>query len=416
LEDLSEYLNSTDYMVAFLGDSLRHAWSLLDELEEITTLESVKQLEETIVSLAAEHRRHEQRAAALGRLGETPWANYFAKLGEDLSSIAAGRIEKLRESTSDKIADAVDAWFEGDGSFQSLIEDELQPVLQATRDDLVRTVSDVLQTVAGTDTAGSNPTNEVKSDLATVGVRMGRVGRACLKIIDPVKGLASAKLTVSTQIVPVKRGFFDYLFLRRMPALQKRLFGADASPSQPVSRQLKARKLGDDAREALQHGFEVAFDDYLSGALDHISTHVLSHYVETLRRGLKGELRKLSDASALEQAAVERRLTELKEVSVALDALREIIGTTGEGLAVLSKQYGETDPELLEQLVSGEVEGLLPEITPADLLGAIDLSAADLDDDSTEIDLDHDQGTDLAEGDDSEVSESDEQGTTATAG
>jgi len=227
--------------------------------------------------------------------------------------------------------------------------------LQATRDDLVRTVSDVLQTVAGTDTAGSNPTHEVKNDLATVGIRMGRVGRACMKIIDPVKGLAEARLSVSTQIVPIKRGFFDYLFLRRMPAMQKRMFGPDGSPNQPVSRQVKGRKLGNVAREALQHGFEVAFNDYLNGALDHLSTHVLSHYVETLRRGLKGELRKLKDATTLEHAAVERRLSELQEVSTSLATLRDVVGSTNESLALLSQQYGETDPALLEQqLVADE--------------------------------------------------------------
>lgn len=393
LHDLSEYLNSTDYLVAFLGDSLRQAWSLLDELDGVSAQDSVQQLEQTIIELRNEQRHHEQRAAALARLGETPWPNYFAKLGEDLSTIAAGRIEKLRESTADKIADAVDAWFEADGSFQSLVDDQLQPVLQATRDDLVRTVNDVLETVAGTDTAGGNPTNEVKADLATVGVRMGRVGRACMKIIDPVKGLAEARLSVSIHIVPVKRGFFDYLLLRRMPALQKRLFGPDEAPDQPLSRQLKSRKLGDLARDSLQHGFEVAFSDYLGGALDHISTHVLDHYVETLRRGLKGELRKLKDAAALEQAAVERRLNELREVSKALGTLREVAGTTSAGLATLSKQYGQTDPAMLEQLVAGEAEGL--ESAVADNGSVAALAALD---DVTDLDLPAELPGDDAEG------------------
>ena len=386
LDDLGDYLNSTDYLVAFLGDSLRHAWSLVGELEGIASLDSVKQLEQTITELVGEKRNHEQRSEALTRLSDTPWANYFGKLGEDLSSIAAGRIEKLRESTSDKIADAVDAWFEGDGSFQGLIEDELQPVLQATRDDLVRTVNDVLQTVAGTDTAGSNPTHEVKNDLATVGIRMGRVGRACMKIIDPVKGLAEARLTVSTQIVPIKRGFFDYLLLRRMPAMQKRMFGPDSSPNQPVSRQVKGRKLGNVAREALQHGFEVAFNDYLNGALDHLSTHVLGHYVETLRRGLKGELRKLKDATALEHAAVERRLSELQEVSTSLATLRDVVGSTNENLALLSQQYGETDPAALEQLVAGE--GVSAELALDDVAELLDPDL--LENDGSEIGLDDD--------------------------
>jgi signal recognition particle receptor subunit beta len=354
LDDLSEYLNSTDYMVAFLGDSLRQAWSLLGELESVVKQDSVHELDATIITLSEELARIEKRTGALKRLYETPWPKFFGKLGEDLASIAAGRIEKLRESTASKISEAVDEWFENDSSFQSLGDEVLQPVLQDTRDNLVRTVNDVLETVAGTETAGSNPTNEVTADMSIVGIHMGQVGRECIKLIDPMKGLAQASLSVSTQIIPVRRGFFDYLLLRRMLALQRRLFGPESAPNAPVSSHDKARKLGEPARQALQNGFEVAFNDYLMGALDHISIHALNLYVETLRRGLKAELRKLRDAAALQKITVERRLGELRDAGEALSTLRAVISRSNDGLAVLSKQYGQTDPATLDQLISND--------------------------------------------------------------
>ena len=44
--DLTSYLNSTDYMVAFLGDSLRQAWGLLDELR--ASARELKQFVQTL--------------------------------------------------------------------------------------------------------------------------------------------------------------------------------------------------------------------------------------------------------------------------------------------------------------------------------------------------------------------------------
>jgi len=375
LDDLSEYLNSTEYMVAFLGDSLTKAWSLMKELESVVQQEAVHELDHTIVTLSEELGQLKLRAASMERLTDTPWAQYFGKLGEDLASIAAGRIEKLRTSTAEKISKSVHEWFESDGSFHSLSEDVLQPVLQSTRDDLVRTVNDVLETVAGSDTAGSNPTDEVLADLETVGIRMGQVGRESIKSIDPMQELAEASLSVSTQIIPVKRGFFDYLLLRRMPTLRRRVFGPESAPNKLVSTQVKARKLGDPARQALQQGFEVAFSEYLMGALDHISIHALNLYVETLRRGMKGELRKLRDVSALQQAAVERRLGELRDVDEALTVLRAMKSSTHEGLAALSRQYGETDPVALTHLVSDE--SLVAAASGTDDDGVADETAAE---------------------------------------
>ena len=64
-------------------------------------------------------------------------------------------------------------WFENDASFQSLVNDLAQPLLERAREDLVGTARGVLETVATTETAGAQVPTQVRQDLETVGVELG---------------------------------------------------------------------------------------------------------------------------------------------------------------------------------------------------------------------------------------------------
>jgi len=347
INDLTEYLNSTDYLVAFLGDSLKQAWGLLGELRNLCQRDSVKELGEKVARLQSERDRLESMEQAVERLGACDWDSYFGSLGDDLASIARGRIEKLRDQTSHGLGDAMDAWFEGDASFQNLVDDLAHPLLARSRDDLAATARGVLETVASTDTAGAQIPEKIRLDLSSLGLDLGLLGKSCLKQIDPGSGMARAQLDVSTARIPVKKGFLDYLCLRSQGSVRRRLFGPEEAPTQLIARAVKARRLGSFGHQALQDAFEAAFARFFDGALEHLSTQVLKLYAGTLRMAIKAELRKIKEANALRKASVDRRLAELSRVSDALESLSHVVEKASVVLGSLSNRYGETDPSLL---------------------------------------------------------------------
>lgn len=354
VRDLSDYLNSTDYLVAFLGDSLKQAWGLLGELTGACAAESVQKLGEQVRTLEAEKRQLDDVEAAVTRLSACAWDSFFGPLGDDLASIAGGRIEKLRDQTADGLSAALDGWFAGDGSFQGLLEDGVGPLLERSRVDLAGTARSVLETVASTDTAGAQAPEEVRADLTTVGLGLGEVGRAALSQLDAAKGLGDGTLRVDTSGIPVRRGMLDVLLFRSRNAVRRRLFGPPERPERGIPRAVKARKLGTGGRDAIQDSLEDAFDRFYDGALDHLSTALLQTYVGTLRQNVKAELRRIKDANALRKAAVERRLRELGQVNQALRRLGQVVERARGELGRLSTRYGETDPALLDQPVDIE--------------------------------------------------------------
>jgi hypothetical protein len=350
--ELTDYLNSTDYLVSFLGDSLKQAWGLLGELKNLCERDAVKELGEKVARLEREQERLESMEQAVERLSACDWDSFFSALGDDLSSIARGRIEKLREQTSQEIGDVMDDWFKADSSFQSLLTDLAQPLLVRSRGDLTATAQGVLETVASTNTAGAQVPGKIRLDLELLGLDLGALGKACLDQIDPGSGLAQANLHVSTSHIPVKKGFLDYVFFRGQSSVRRRLFGPEEAPSQPVPRLVKQRRLGTVGRDALQDGLEQAFEEFFEGALDHLSLQVLKLYVGTLRMGIKADLRKIREGNALRKSSVERRLAELRRVCESLDCLAEVVESASKVLGSLSNRYGEADPKLLSRPLS----------------------------------------------------------------
>lgn len=363
--DLTEYLNSTDYLVAFLGDSIKQAWSLLDELRELEAHPAAQAVATQVSELEVELDHCTHLEQAIGRLEDTPWDDYFGPLSEDLHSIASGRVEKLRDQSSFEVTDALENWFSGDGSYRSLIEDLLQPALDQSRSDLVTTAGGVLETVASTDTAGAQVPEPVRTDLESLDLDLGKLGRSCLAHVDPGSGLARGKLPCATEGIPVRRGILDVLLFRSKTKVGRRLFGPNEGA--PIARQVKLRKLGDVGRDAIHDQVEDAFDDFFDGALDHLANHVLTLYIQALRKTIRSELRKVADSTALRRATVERRLSELREVSTSLAAVQDVVVDATASLGELSRRYGETDPELLQQPVSDVDEQVLGELLAAKL-------------------------------------------------
>ncbi|GJM20632.1 MAG: hypothetical protein DHS20C15_05470 [Planctomycetota bacterium] len=369
--DLTDYLNSTDYMSAFLGDSLRQARGLLGEVDQACQRDEVSNLASQVASLGTEAEQLAATEHAITRLEACGWDDCFSALGDDLTAIAGGRVDKLRDSCSIALADAVDEWFHQDSSFQDLIDDALRPLLSRAREDLAETARGVLSTVAGSESAGASLPDELVRDIQNVGLDLGALGRRSLGSIEPAQGLAGARLRISTEQVPVRKGLFDYLFFRGRGAVRQRLLGPAAAPSKLITSQAKQRRLGDPGRDALQDAIEDAFDNFFDEALDHLSTKVLEMYVVAVRKSVKTSLRKSRDSNGLRKATVDRKLEELRRVESALREVSSAVDTANASLLELSTRYGSTDPSLLEQEVSEEFEAELAQAND----GSVDAEA-----------------------------------------
>jgi energy-coupling factor transporter ATP-binding protein EcfA2 len=85
LKDLTDFLNSTDYLNAFLGDSLRRARALLGEAEAVGGREAVQALFARLAEHEGRREEERRRRDALARLATFGWADALAGARERLT-------------------------------------------------------------------------------------------------------------------------------------------------------------------------------------------------------------------------------------------------------------------------------------------------------------------------------------------
>ncbi len=340
LGDLTDYLNSTDYLVAFLRDSLRQAGRLLEELNQLCSMRTVASLGEQVDELKASKELCAAVRAALERLSAFAWKSSFEQLEDDLRSIVTGRLANRREETTQAVSAAIDAWYESDGSFLGLHDDHIGPVLSELRNDLTLTAHGVLDTVAGNETAGAQLPAAIRADMGTVRLELASMGKAAVSAVDEVAAEGRASLAVTTAAVPVRKGLADWLLLRRRSTVRRRLFGPLEAPDREVPAAVKAKRIREAGREELRSSCIDELNRFFDEELQRLADRMLDVYAATLRRSIDEALRSLANENDTRATRVEIELNELREVLATMEILQSVAASRQAPLQTLLSRYG----------------------------------------------------------------------------
>ena len=135
-QDLTDYLNSTEYLVAFLGDSLRRATCLLGEAQELAQHGQVAEIEETTAQLEEVRAEAGRRLTAAQRLQGVDWSQPFGDLAARVLPLLEERGRASASRIDPRIQQLIDGWFRSTTSLEALIQDELIPAFDGFQREL----------------------------------------------------------------------------------------------------------------------------------------------------------------------------------------------------------------------------------------------------------------------------------------
>jgi hypothetical protein len=352
LQDLTDYLNSTDYLVAFLGDSLRRANSLLGDAANLCSHPSILRLRTSVDELERTRADALRRLAAAERLAAIDWRPVFGELFEKLSATVREPARKLGERTTTKLDEAIDKWFQTDASLQTLVEDELTGVLLGYQGDVASLVQGELGDRIEAGRAGLRVNLETIGDFEAVGIELAGIGREALAKLETDSLVQAVHPPLESEQVPVRKSFLDWILFRSATTVQRRLLGPPEHPSLRIATAMKARRLGAAAREAIRKAldrYEGTFfadtirrvEHALLGTYEREATDLLLAVIQKERLGLEARL-----------AQLDANLAHRRSVLTSLQRLGE--GTRDAVVAIddLTERYGKTDPHLLIQPVA----------------------------------------------------------------
>ena len=292
LDDLVEYLNSSDYLVSFLGDSLRRAGSLIDETVELCNVDAVQALREEMVTLQTKHDEEESRRQAIERLEGAGWNKRFESLGRELTKAGQDAAGDIGVKATRRIHEAVQLWFRSNDSLQKLAGDDLVEILTDYQKDLTAAVSKELSERLVKADMGIDLPEQLADALATVDIDLMAICREAHAKVDRNAMISVPAAPVRSGQFQVRKTFWDWVLFRSSAAMQRLVFGPSDKPAQAISPEVKMARLGEPARVEMRRQLEDfqrkftndAMDRIVNGFVKSFCRIVLDEFTRSLRR------------------------------------------------------------------------------------------------------------------------------------
>lgn len=361
--DLTEYLNSSDYVVSFLGDSLRRGKSLLDEIVDVCAQEEVVALRTRLTDLRQRLRTQEARQQAVERLEGASWTKRFDRLSKELAGQCEKIVSDIGERTSRAINDAVWQWFKTRDSLHKLVKKDLDDLLVAYQEDLTTAISKELSELLLKNGTAITLPDRLSTALKLTGIDLARICREAHRKTDHGALISVPPTALRTDHFQVKRGILDWVFFRGQAAMRRRLFGPADNPALSISPETKASRLGDAVQSEMKRRLDSYRRSFFSETIERIVDGFTRGFCQLVLEDLTRALRHRRSTIEAELAKATEQLKITEGLLEPLDELQKKADSAVASLAGLTEHYGQVDLFLLTQPVEADYE--LPSTPPA---------------------------------------------------
>ncbi|OFE13479.1 hypothetical protein PHACT_10295 [Pseudohongiella acticola] len=248
VDDLTGYLNSSDYLHDFKYDSLRLAQDLTAETCDLVSDDASAALSRESERIREELERDRTRLNALQTLERQSWDLAFNTLSasrnrmpEDLTEQSDGQLEQSCQQQ-------ITAWMESDESWNQLLA-RLNPELEQEGRRRSGLVLDHIRAQLQGGYAGAEFSDTQLSAFRDAGLQVEQSLAGCLQSLGDSTQVVTPTLELATEDIPVKRTLGDYLLLRSRKRVRQGIFGEDGNRS--VEAAVKQKRLGDASLEKL---------------------------------------------------------------------------------------------------------------------------------------------------------------------
>jgi hypothetical protein len=351
LRDFTDYLNSSDYLVSFLGDSLRRATALLDDAKSVCTRNEVRELRKRVEAAATRLSVLETRSQAIERLEGAAWTKRFDALCKDLATSCASIADDLAEKTSRAIDQATGQWFKSHDSLQTLSKHDLVQIFTGYQEELTNAVSRELGARLLRTGMGIDLSDQLAEALTTADIDLPSICRDAHQNVDLSTLIALPPTPLRSDFFPVRRTIWDWLLFRGAAALQRRLFGPADNPALSITPEAKESRLGQAGRGEMRRRLDI----YRRGFLKDNTERIIDGFARSFCRQVQDELmrtlrRRRAQVEADTMEAEEQQRSYEKLLSP-LEELQQHAASAHEAISHLADHYGKVDLYLLTQPV-----------------------------------------------------------------
>lgn len=312
ISDLSDYLNSSDYLTEFKRDSINQGEMLATELRVVASGEPVQRVRTECEVDHAKLAELEKRKGAAECISSINWtSSFFATrrmVESEISTMARDAVVQLRG----KLAGTLDLWWDSEDSLLELqdksigdkILEEAQCLGEQARETMHRHLDGAF--------AGAELEAGPRDALQYLGVDLAEVGNRSKVFINAEDAFAIKKFELNVDAIPVRRGFLDYLLFRSSAKIRRKLFGKDGAQEVPSAQ--KSRRLGQDARDYLSEQVLTFVKNGFAGAIETAVESLAETHIEMLCKTVGSDLTSVSGVLETEMKSLNQEIKDFEHL------------------------------------------------------------------------------------------------------
>jgi hypothetical protein len=217
-------------------------------------------------------------------------------------------------------------------------------------------------------------------------------------------GSTPIKAKLNADQIPVRRGFWDWLLMRSQATVRKRMFGPSEAPSLPVTAVMKAKRIVQAGREAIDNVTAEQFKVLMNTDSTGLPTELVGNFVAKFSGPMKDAISACQQAATEKLAELDTRLADVQNILAGFTTLGEHVDKTAAAVEGMKDRFGFEDITLSPANDQVDVDIEADDQNDEDVDGCYSSDATEAIDDTTDETTDEttDQDIETIQTDDEE--------------
>ncbi|NBB79548.1 MAG: hypothetical protein GVY36_08905 [Verrucomicrobia bacterium] len=245
LKDLTDYLNSSEYIVEFMADSLRQAHSILCEVRDRTHAPEIADFRAGIETLQTQVDTTSRHLETLDQLRQYEWTAPLESLAEEIRQQVTEHTGSVLPELEKALHGEVEAWAQSDESMRDLVEQRIATKIRETCQRSRSRAVEIFDRVCRDRSGGLQLGEEVSNQLQTLELSFDDIYAGfqpeVRKQFESAPELPDASSLQES--LPLRRRFIDWILFRSDARVRQRVLGAENPSEQPFTAATKAKRL-----------------------------------------------------------------------------------------------------------------------------------------------------------------------------
>jgi hypothetical protein len=331
LSELTEYLNSSDYLFELMSDSFRQGDSLREEMVRNCEAESIQEFVSQQRRLRNEVEEINEQLIATRTLADFNWDKAFEGTHADLEQEATRFAKEVREDLQKSLQSGIENWFETPECLGDLVGKTWQARIEELQKKISEKMAASVKNVVDSSSGGARPTPEMVISLDRVRLSLRDVYNSSIKELKYLPKVAECSIDLDLNDIPVNRTFWDRIFFQSQAKVRRRLLGASGELKNEVPPAKKRKRLLPDGKAALESIVEEQLKGILPGVPNRCSRDYLKLYIEQFKKDFSSQMKVRQAELDKNKQKLERRIEANDRISCAFETLDTAIsGLEGE--------------------------------------------------------------------------------------